>query len=86
MRPDESAISGDEVGTGQLDDLLTPVRGAIEEVAQDLGDALTKAGEAIRKLRDIDLSELMKRSPLGVLSVAAALGLVAGFCLWARRR
>jgi hypothetical protein len=85
MRPDERAISGN-AGAGQLDDLLTPVRGAVEEAARDLRDALTKADGAVRKLRDIDLSELMKRSPLGVLSVGAALGLVAGFCLWARRR
>jgi hypothetical protein len=86
MRSDESAISGNDVGTGPLDDLLTPVRGAVEEAPRDLRDALTKAGGAVRKLRDVDLSELMKRSPLGVLSVAAAVGLVAGFCLWARRR
>ena len=86
MRPDERAISGNDAGAGQLDDLSTPVRGAVEEAARDLSDALTKADCAVRKLRDIDLSELMRRSPLGVLSVAAALGLVAGFCLWARRR
>jgi hypothetical protein len=55
MRPGASAISGNEVGIGQLDDLLTPVRGAVEESARDLGGALTKTG------------------------------LMAGFCLWARR-
>ena len=74
------------MGTGQLDDLSVPVSGAVEEASRDLGDALTKGGGAVRKLRDIDLSEMMKRSPLVILSMAAALGLMTGFCLWARQR
>ena len=47
MQPSHSEVSdtdgrpGDR-GTGRLDDLLTPVRDGLEEVARDLGEALTK--------------------------------------------
>ena len=86
MQPDESAVSGSDRGIGQLEDLLTPVRDGLEEAARDLGEALTKAGGAVRKLREIDVGELMRRSPLAALSVAAGIGVLAGLCLWARRK
>jgi ElaB/YqjD/DUF883 family membrane-anchored ribosome-binding protein len=73
-------------GTGRLDDLLTPVRDGLEEVTRDLGEALTKAGDALKKFRDSDIAELMRRSPVAALSVAAGIGILAGFYLWARRK
>jgi ElaB/YqjD/DUF883 family membrane-anchored ribosome-binding protein len=86
MRTDETALSGNDPAMGQLEDILTPVRDGLEEAARDLGDALTKAGDAVRKVREIDVAELMRRSPLAALSVAAGIGVLAGICLWARRR
>ena len=83
--PDTDGRLGDR-GTGRLEDLLTPVRDGLEEVARDLGEALTKAGDAFKKFRESDVAELMKRSPVAALSVAAGIGILAGFYLWARRR
>src|SRR4029077_11426664 len=91
MQPSHSEVSdtdgrpGDR-GTGRLDDLLTPVRDGLEEVARDLGEALTKAGDALKKFRDSDIAELMRCSPVTALSVAAGIGILAGFYLWARRK
>jgi ElaB/YqjD/DUF883 family membrane-anchored ribosome-binding protein len=91
MQPSHSEVSdtdgrpGDR-GTGRLDDLLAPVRDGLEEVARDLGEALTKAGDALKKFRDSDIAELMRRSPVAALSVAAGIGILAGFYLWARRK
>ncbi len=73
-------------GAGRLEDLLTPMRDGLEEVTRDLGEALTKAGDALKKFRDSDMADLMRRSPVAALSVAAGIGILAGFCLWARRR
>ena len=58
----------------------------IAEVARDLGEALTKAGDALKKFRESDIAELMRRSPVAALSVAAGIGMLAGLYLWARRR
>jgi hypothetical protein len=91
MQPPHSAVSDTdggprEPGTGRLEDLLTPVRDGLEGMARDLGEALTKAGDALKKFRESDITELMRRSPVAALSVAAGIGIVAGFYLWARRR
>jgi ElaB/YqjD/DUF883 family membrane-anchored ribosome-binding protein len=72
--------------SGELEDRRAPVRNGLEEAARELGEALTKAGQAIRKLREIDLSELTARSPVVALSVAAGIGMMAGVWLLARRR
>jgi ElaB/YqjD/DUF883 family membrane-anchored ribosome-binding protein len=91
MEPSHSGVSdpygrlGDR-GTGRLEDLLAPVRDGLEEVTRDLGEALTKAGDALKKFQESDIAELMRRSPVTALSVAAGIGILAGFCLWARRR
>jgi ElaB/YqjD/DUF883 family membrane-anchored ribosome-binding protein len=86
MQPDESSVSGNDAGMGRLEDVLTPVRDDLEEAGRELGDALIKAGGAVRRLREIDVGELMRRSPVAALSVAAGIGVLAGLCLWARRR
>jgi ElaB/YqjD/DUF883 family membrane-anchored ribosome-binding protein len=86
MQPDESSVSGNDAGMGRLEDVLTPVRDDLEEAARELGDALIKAGGAVRRLREIDVGELMRRSPVAALSVAAGIGVLAGLCLWARRK
>jgi hypothetical protein len=86
MQPDESAGPGTDQGISQLEDLLAPVRDGLEEAARELGDALGKAGGAVRKLREIDVGELIRRSPVAALSAAAGIGVLAGLCLWARRR
>jgi ElaB/YqjD/DUF883 family membrane-anchored ribosome-binding protein len=86
MQPDRSAVSDSDRGTAPLDDLLMPVRDSLEEAARNLGEGLTKAREAANKLREIDIAEVMRRSPLAALSVAAGIGILAGLCLWARRR
>ena len=86
MHPDESGVSGNDRGIGRLEDLLRPMRNDLEEVARDLGDALLKVGGAVKKLGETDLRELMRRSPLAALSLAAGIGVLAGLFLWARRR
>jgi hypothetical protein len=86
MQPDESGAPSDDRGMGQLEHLLTPVRDDLEEAARELGDALNKAGGAVRKLRELDVGELIRRSPVAALSVAAGIGVLAGLCLWARRK
>ena len=91
MQPPHSALSDtdgrlEDRGTRRLEDLLTPVRDGLEEVARDLGEALTKAGDALKKFRESDITELMRRSPVAALSMAAGIGMLAGLYLWARRR
>ena len=91
MQPHQAAVSDNDRGTGErgtggVEELLTPVRDGLEEAARDLGQALTKVGDAVKNFRETDLVELMRRSPVAALAVAAGIGILAGFCLWARRR
>lgn len=66
--------------------MVTPVREHLAETARELSQALAKAGDAVKQIRMADVAELMRRSPLAALVVAAGIGLVAGIVLWSRER
>jgi ElaB/YqjD/DUF883 family membrane-anchored ribosome-binding protein len=40
----------------------------------------------VKQIRVADVAELMRRSPLTALAVAAGIGLVAGIVLWSREK
>jgi ElaB/YqjD/DUF883 family membrane-anchored ribosome-binding protein len=82
MHLDTTGVSGKGGGLGRLQELVTPVR----DTARDLVQALTKAGESVKGIRPDDVAELMRRSPLTTLVVAAGIGLIAGLFLWPRER
>ncbi len=86
MRPDMAAPSDTDRGLRRLQEIVTPVRDSLEDAIRDLGEALTKAGEAIGKIREVDITEWTRRSPLAALAVAAGIGIVAGLCLWPRQK
>lgn len=83
---DTTRVSGNGKGLGYLQDMVTPVREHLEETARELTQALAKAGDAVKQIRVADVAELMRRSPLAALAVAAGIGLVAGIVLWSRER
>lgn len=62
------------------------MRERLEETARDFAEALAKAGESVKKIRTGDVADLMRRSPLTPLVVAAGVGLIAGLVLWPRER
>jgi hypothetical protein len=91
MRPDMAAPSDNDRadhdrGLRRLQEMVTPVRDGLEEAIRDLGAALTKAGEAIGTIREVDVAAWTRRSPLAALAVAAGVGIVPGLCLWPRRK
>ena len=86
MQPDTTRVSGNGEGLGRLHEMVTPVRDRLEDTARDLAEALAKAGESVKKIRREDVAELMRRSPLTALVVAAGVGLIAGLFLWSRER
>jgi ElaB/YqjD/DUF883 family membrane-anchored ribosome-binding protein len=83
---DATRVSGNGKGLGYLQDMVTPVREHLEETARELTQALAKAGDAVKQLRVADVAELMRRSPLAALALAAGIGLVAGIVLWSREK
>ena len=62
------------------------VRERLEDTARELSQALTRAGDAVKQIRVADVAEIMRRSPLAALAVAAGIGLVAGIMLWSREK
>jgi ElaB/YqjD/DUF883 family membrane-anchored ribosome-binding protein len=66
--------------------MVTPVRERLEDSARDIVEARTKAGEAVKTIRPENLAELMRRSPLTALLVAAGVGFIAGLFLWPREK
>jgi ElaB/YqjD/DUF883 family membrane-anchored ribosome-binding protein len=83
---DTERVLGNGKGVGYLQDIVTPVREHLEETARELTQALAKAGDAVKQIRVADIAELIRRSPLAALAVAAGIGLVAGIVLWSRER
>jgi hypothetical protein len=86
MQPDTTRVWGNGGNLGRLREMATPVRDRLEDTARDLAQAFTKAGESVKKIRPEDVAEVMKRSPLTALVVAAGVGLIAGLFLWPRER
>jgi len=85
MQPDTTGGSGNGGRLGPLQEMVTLVRERLEDTARDLAQALTKVGESVKKIRPDDVAELMRRSPLTALVVAAGVGLIAGLFLWPER-
>jgi ElaB/YqjD/DUF883 family membrane-anchored ribosome-binding protein len=83
---DTARVSDNGKSMGSLQDMVTPVREHLEDSARELTRALAKAGDAVKQIRVADVAELMRRSPLAALAVAAGIGLVAGIVLWSRER
>ena len=83
---DTARVSGNGKDLGYLQEMVTPVREHLEETARELSHALAKAGDAVKQIRMADVAELMRRSPLAALAVAAGVGLLAGIVLWSRER
>ena len=83
---DTARVSGNGKDLGYLQEMVTPVREHLEETARELSQALAKAGDAVKQIRMADVAELMRRSPLAALAVAAGVGLLAGIVLWSRER
>jgi ElaB/YqjD/DUF883 family membrane-anchored ribosome-binding protein len=86
MQPDTGRVSANGKGVSYLQDMVTPVRERLEDTARELSQALGRAGDAVKQLRVADVAELMRRSPLTALAVAAGIGLVAGIVLWSREK
>ena len=86
MESDTDRVSGNGRGLASLQEIVTPMRERLEETAQDFAEALAKAGESVKKIRRGDVADLMRRSPLTPLMVAAGIGLIAGLLLWPRER
>jgi ElaB/YqjD/DUF883 family membrane-anchored ribosome-binding protein len=83
---DTARASGNGKSTGYLLEMATPLREQLADTARELTQALAKAGDAVKQIRVADVAELMRRSPLAALAVAAGIGLVAGIVLWSRER
>lgn len=86
MKPDTDRVSGDGRGLASLQEIVTPMRERLEETARNFAEALTKAGESVKKIQPGDVADLMRRSPLTPLMVAAGIGLIAGLLLRPRER
>jgi ElaB/YqjD/DUF883 family membrane-anchored ribosome-binding protein len=86
MQPDTARVSANGKGVSYLQDMMTPVRERLEDTARELSQALARAGDAVKQIRVADVAELMRRSPLTALAVAAGIGLVAGILLWSREK
>jgi ElaB/YqjD/DUF883 family membrane-anchored ribosome-binding protein len=88
MQPDTARVSanGKGLGVSYLQDMVTPVRERLEDTARELSQALARAGDAVKQIRVADVAEIMRRSPLAALAVAAGIGLVAGIVLWSREK
>jgi ElaB/YqjD/DUF883 family membrane-anchored ribosome-binding protein len=86
MQPDTARVSANGKGVGYLQDMLTPVRERLEYTARELSQALARAGDAVKQIRVADVAEIMRRSPLAALAVAAGIGLMAGIVLWSREK
>jgi ElaB/YqjD/DUF883 family membrane-anchored ribosome-binding protein len=86
MQPDTARVSANGKGVSYLQDMMTPVRERLEDTARELSQALARAGDAVKQIRVADVAELMRRSPLTALAVAAGIGLVAGIVLWSREK
>jgi ElaB/YqjD/DUF883 family membrane-anchored ribosome-binding protein len=86
MQPDTVRVSANGKGVSYLQDMMTPVRERLEDTARELSQALARAGDAVKQIRVADVAELMRRSPLTAIAVAAGIGLVAGIVLWSREK
>jgi ElaB/YqjD/DUF883 family membrane-anchored ribosome-binding protein len=86
MQPDTARVSANGKGVSYLQEMVTPVRERLEDTARELSQALARAGDAVKQIRVADVAELMRRSPLTALAVAAGIGLVAGIVLWSREK
>lgn len=86
MQPDTGRVSANGKGISYLQDMVTPVRERLEDTARELSQALVRAGDAVKQIRVADVAEIMRRSPLAALAVAAGIGLVAGIVLWSREK
>jgi ElaB/YqjD/DUF883 family membrane-anchored ribosome-binding protein len=86
MQPDTARVSANGKGVSYLHDMVTPVRERLEDTARELSQALARAGDAVKQIRVADVAEIMRRSPLATLAVAAGIGLMAGIVLWSREK
>jgi len=86
MQPDTARVSANGKEVSYLQDMVTPVRERLEDTARDLSQALARAGDAVKQIRLADVAEIMRRSPLAALAVAAGVGLMAGIVLWSREK
>jgi ElaB/YqjD/DUF883 family membrane-anchored ribosome-binding protein len=86
MQPDTARVSANGKGINYLQDMVTPVRERLEDTARELSQVLARAGDAVKQIRVADVAEIMRRSPLAALAVAAGIGLVAGIVLWSREK
>lgn len=86
MQPDTARVSANGKEVSYLQDMVTPVRERLEDTARDLSQALARAGDAVKQIRVADVAEIMRRSPLAALAVAAGVGLMAGIVLWSREK
>ena len=86
MQPDTARVSANGKEVSYLQDMVTPVRERLEDTARELSQALARAGDAVKQIRVADLAEIMRRSPLAALAVAAGIGLMAGIVLWSREK
>jgi ElaB/YqjD/DUF883 family membrane-anchored ribosome-binding protein len=86
MQPDTARVSANGKEVSYLQDMVTPVRERLEDTARDLSQALARAGDAVKQIRLADVAEIMRRSPLAALAVAAGIGLMAGIVLWSREK
>ena len=84
MQPDTARVSANGKEVSYLQDMVTPVRERLEDTARELSQALARAGDAVKQIRVADVAEIMRRSPLAALAVAAGIGLMAGIVLWSR--
>ena len=86
MQPDTARVSANGKGVSYFQDMVNPVRERLEDTARELSQALVRAGDAVKQIRVADVAEIMRRSPLTALAVAAGIGLVAGIVLWSREK
>ena len=86
MQPDTARVSANGKEVSYLHDMVTPVRERLEDTARELSQALARAGDAVKQIRVADVAEIMRRSPLAALAVAAGIGLMAGIVLWSREK
>ena len=84
MQPDTGRVSINGRSLDRLQELIAPVREQVEDSARDLSRALARAGESVKRLRLVDVTAIMRRSPLASIAVAAGLGFLVGLALWTR--
>jgi len=70
---------------GRLEELVSPVRNSLNEAFESLGQALSRTGMTLDKVREINVAGLVARSPVIVLAAATAVGLAIGIVLSRRR-